>query len=90
MILTRLSRAIREQNWFAVALEFVIVIAGIVIGFQITAWNESRMERAMEALALARIQDDVVQNLRELDARIRSDQSRNQNNRIMVAAVTRG
>ena len=28
MILARLSRAIREQNWFAVALEFVIVIAG--------------------------------------------------------------
>lgn len=27
MILSRLSRAIRQQNWFAVALEFVIVIA---------------------------------------------------------------
>ena len=90
MILTRLSRAVREQNWFAVVLEFVIVIAGVVIGFQITGWNEARMERASEALALARIQDDVVQNLRELDARIRSDQSRNQDNRIMVAAVTTG
>ena len=35
MILARLSRAIRQQNWFAVVLEFVIVIviAGVVIGF---------------------------------------------------------
>jgi len=37
MILARISRAIREQNWFTVALEFVIVIAGVVIGFQVRA-----------------------------------------------------
>ncbi|MBI1236999.1 MAG: hypothetical protein GC188_09995 [Alphaproteobacteria bacterium] len=42
MILARLSHAIRQQNWFAVVLEFVIVIAGVVIGFQITAWNADR------------------------------------------------
>jgi len=42
MILARLSSAIRAQNWFAVVLEFVIVIAGVVIGFQITARNAER------------------------------------------------
>ena len=35
MILQNISKAIREQNWFAVVFEFVIVIAGVVIGFQI-------------------------------------------------------
>ncbi|MBI1237001.1 MAG: hypothetical protein GC188_10005 [Alphaproteobacteria bacterium] len=47
MILARLSHAIRQQNWFAVVLEFVIVIAGVVIGFQITAWNERQAEREL-------------------------------------------
>jgi len=42
MILQNLSKAVREQNWFAVFLEFVIVIAGVVIGFQITARNAER------------------------------------------------
>ena len=42
MILARLSSAIREQNRCAVVLEFVIVIAGVVIGFQVTAWNAER------------------------------------------------
>lgn len=48
MILSRLSRALRQQNWVAVALEFIIVIVGVVIGFQITAWNadRARLERA--------------------------------------------
>ena len=32
MILTNLVKAIREQNYYAVVLEFLIVIAGVVIG----------------------------------------------------------
>lgn len=37
MILQNITKAIREQNYYAVALEFVIVIAGVVqtwIAFQ--------------------------------------------------------
>ena len=61
MILSRLSRAIRQQNWFAVALEFVIVIAGVVIGFQVSAWNEARQDRAREGLILCRLASDFAQ-----------------------------
>ncbi|MBI1237011.1 MAG: hypothetical protein GC188_10055 [Alphaproteobacteria bacterium] len=59
MILQNISKAIREQNWFAVALEFVIVIAGVVIGFQITAWNTDRQERAAERDTLIRLYQDI-------------------------------
>jgi hypothetical protein len=48
MILRRLSEHLRAQNWTAVALEFVIVLLGIVIGFQITAWNGARQDRDLE------------------------------------------
>ena len=58
MILARLSRAVREQNWFAVAIEFVIVIAGVVIGFQIQGWNQERGERAYERLLIARLGEE--------------------------------
>lgn len=62
MILARLSSAIRTQNWFAVALEFVIVIAGVVIGFQITAGAErSAMQSRMDR-ALVRLQVEVEQS----------------------------
>lgn len=30
-----------------------MVIVGVVIGFQINAWNEARQDRAMERLLLA-------------------------------------
>lgn len=45
MILQNLTKAIRDQNWFAVGVEFLIVIAGVVIGFQIQGWNENRADR---------------------------------------------
>ena len=59
MILSRLSRAIREQNWFAVALEFVIVVAGVLLAFQITAWNEERQNRELAADYLSRLAADI-------------------------------
>jgi len=58
MILARISHAIRTQNWFAVALEFVIVIAGVVIGFQVTAWADARQDRAAEQAILSQLHDD--------------------------------
>jgi len=42
MRLRSLTKHIREQNWFAVALDFLIVVVGILIAFQITNWNEAR------------------------------------------------
>ena len=58
MILARLTRAIRQQNYYAVVLEFIIVIAGVVIGFQVTAWNAERQDRALEAVIICRLMDD--------------------------------
>ena len=58
MILANLTHAIRTQNWFAVTLEFIIVIAGVVIGFQVNGWAENRAAQAREGLILCRLVDD--------------------------------
>ena len=58
MILSRIAKALREQNWFAVTLEFVIVIAGVVIGFQINAWNAARELQRREEEYLVELLSD--------------------------------
>jgi len=55
MILTNITKALREQNWLAVGIEFVIVILGVVVGFQVTAWNAARQDRALEQAYLERL-----------------------------------
>lgn len=59
MILARISRAIREQNWFAVVLEFIIVISGVVIGFQVTEWRAEQRAISDEADIIARLHRDI-------------------------------
>ena len=59
MILSNITQAIREQNYYAVALEFVIVILGVVIGFQINAWANSRQLGAEERMFVDRLYADI-------------------------------
>jgi len=59
MILSRIIHHLKTQNWTAVALEFVIVVAGVVIGFQVTAWNQGLSERSSEANHLAYLSQDL-------------------------------
>ena len=59
MILRRLADGIREQNWFTVVLEVLIVVVGIFIGLQVDDWNQARKDRAEVAVYLGRIQIDL-------------------------------
>lgn len=70
MILQNLTKAFRQQNWFAVAVEFLIVIVGVVIGFQINAWNAGRSEQAAAQAYLDRIAADLQADASRLDAAI--------------------
>jgi len=73
-ILGRLSQAVREQNWFAVALEVLIVVLGVVIGFQVTGWGQARADRVKEQVYLRQLAADLRETEREvseIDARER-------------------
>ena len=58
-ILGRLSQAVREQNWFAVVLEVLIVIVGVVVGFQVTGWGQARSDAAREQTYLRQLVVDL-------------------------------
>ncbi|PAP75440.1 hypothetical protein [Rubrivirga marina] len=65
--LGRLSKAVREQNWFAVGLEVAIVVLGVVIGFQVTAWGNERAARAQERELLRGLRSELAANVDHLD-----------------------
>jgi len=90
MILARLSRAVREQNWFAVVLEFIIVIAGVVIGFQVTAWNADRANQVRVDRAIERLQLEAEQNIAALRQRIASSEVRATERAVIVDVAAGG
>ena len=59
MLLRRITKHVKDQNWFAVALDFVIVVVGILIAFQITNWSEARRDVRAERALLERLHDEL-------------------------------
>ena len=68
MLLRRITDHIKAQNWFAVGLDFFIVVAGILIAFQITNWNESRTNRAAADRYIVSLAQDVRADIDDLEA----------------------
>lgn len=60
MILSRITTAIRTQNWFAVAIEFVIVVSGVLLAFQVSSWSAKAGQRAYVRDALTRMHGELI------------------------------
>lgn len=58
MILRSITKHVKDQNWFAVFLDFFIVVVGILIAFQITNWSEKREARERERQIIDRLYTD--------------------------------
>ena len=84
MILSRIAKALKDQNWLAVGIEFVIVILGVVIGFQVTVWNAGRVAEAREVAILDRLRDELAVDQAE------RQQSRNNASRLALLRETVG
>jgi hypothetical protein len=62
MLLRRVSEHVRAQNWFAVLVDFLVVVIGLFIGLQVDTWWENRKEQALEQLYLVELLEDFNGN----------------------------
>jgi len=61
MLFRRISQHVREQNWTAIGIDFLIVVLGVFAGLQVNLWNEARVEGQRRA----QIIDALVTNLND-------------------------
>jgi hypothetical protein len=59
VILRRLSQSLKEQNWTAITIEFVLLVAGVFLGIQVSNWNDDREIRQRSELFTARLISDL-------------------------------
>jgi len=67
MVLRRLLLHFRSQNWFAVLLEFLVVVVGLFIGLQVDTWWQGREESILETSYLLEIREDFEANKSRLE-----------------------
>ena len=59
MLLRKVTMHVREQNWTAVLIDFVIVVVGVFVGLQVQDWNEFRKDRSEEQQLLIRLLEET-------------------------------
>jgi hypothetical protein len=59
VILRRLAQNLREQNWTAIAIEFVLLVVGVYLGIQAQQWQSELEGRRLEQDYLQRMLNDV-------------------------------
>jgi hypothetical protein len=63
MILRRVIAHFRKQEWTAIFLDFLIVVAGVFVGLQVSNWNAAQADKARAHGYLTRIADDLKSDL---------------------------
>jgi hypothetical protein len=71
MILRQVREHVTRHNWFAVAVDFLIVVVGVFLGIQASNWNQARVERSQAHEYRAMLQNDLDENLANLATRKR-------------------
>lgn len=63
---------LRRQDWTAVAIELIVVVAGVFIGVQASNWNEDRVSRAHEHELLVDLRAEVAESIHQTQIRTRA------------------
>ena len=59
MLLRKITKHVTNQNWFAVFIDFLIVVVGVFIGIQVANWNDTIKAKQVERTYLERIYKDI-------------------------------
>ena len=59
MILRRITKHVQDQNWTAIAIDFVIVVTGVFLGIQLGDWNDQAALEREEARYLQQLYTEL-------------------------------
>lgn len=90
MLLRRVIEHVTAQNWLAVGLDLAVVVIGVFIGFQVTAWNESRLLADDEARALIRLHAESQEIVRYFQKLVQRHDKANGRRKHALAALAAG
>ena len=76
MIFRRLKAHIEKENWFAVFIDFCIVVIGVFIGIQVANWNSEQTDRGIETQYMTRLLGELESMASEADAAFEENRER--------------
>lgn len=68
MIFSSIASALRRQDWYAVAIEFGLVLAGVLGALELDTWAQRRDDRQAYKAALDRLRGEIAANLETINS----------------------
>lgn len=68
MIGRRLTERLKQHGWFAVGVDLLVVVVGILIALQVDAWAQGRADRRLERVYLQHLKEDLEIERSRMDA----------------------
>lgn len=88
MMLHRVIDHVRNQQWTAIGIDFVIVVIGVFVGIQVSNWNAAREESRRAAVFTDRLKTDLVREAWAYEYLIAYNRETNRNQRRVLDALT--
>ncbi|QIK95249.1 hypothetical protein G7076_00985 [Sphingomonas sp. HDW15A] len=63
MILMRMTMSLKRQDWTMVFIEFVLVVVGVLLGFQINEWANRQADEQASREAMERLLDEAERDV---------------------------
>lgn len=63
MIVKHVTEALRRQDWLAVTIEFLLVVIGVLLAFQINEWAAERAAKSRQVAATERLLSEAEEDV---------------------------
>ncbi|TLU59938.1 hypothetical protein FE810_16485 [Thalassotalea litorea] len=63
MLTSNIISHLKNQNWLAAIIDFIIVVSGIFVAIQVNSWNEGRVSKQQEKVILEQLYSDFSDNV---------------------------
>lgn len=67
-LLARIADHLRNQHWTAIAIEFLVVVFGVFLGFQLNTWSDANRQRAEEQRIIGQLRIELEAALAKREA----------------------
>ncbi len=67
MLFRKITIHLTDQNWFAVFLDFIIVVVGVFLGIQVANWNEAQQDQKEQLVILELLESDIQSDIQLIE-----------------------
>lgn len=90
MIHRRIIQSLQRQDWTMVFIEFVLVVLGVLLGFQINGWGTEREQARERTEATARLLEEAEQDVSYLRKAVDQQEQRSTSLNFVLEQIAAG